>query len=107
VPLRTFGPGFLGLFDTTDNRVTGPALANTPGTVYKIANTWAGSSCVGAVNGTLGTPTTFDGDMGLNAMIRIGDNVSPGASVPLSMVLQSLRYGVQAVGSGRLAAPFA
>jgi len=105
IPLRRVSTA-LALFDGTANRAFGLVLPNVAGTAYKAATTWGGSACNGAVNGVVGTPAAFDGSMDLGATLRIGDNVS-GVSLPLSMVLQSLRLGVQTVNNSRLANPFA
>jgi len=92
IPLRRVSTA-LALFDGTANRAFGLVLPNVAGTAYKAATTWGGSACNGAVNGVVGTPAAFDGSMDLGATLRIGDNVS-GVSLPLSMVLQSMRLGV-------------
>jgi hypothetical protein len=103
--MRNFG-GKVALFDTTDNRDFAVVSSVVPGALIKAATTWSGAVCNGAVNGTVGTQRTFDGDMGLGATIRIGDNPSPGVSLPISMVLQSLRLGLNPADSVTLANPF-
>ncbi len=83
------------------------ALVETAGSIYSIATTWGGSAANGAINGVVGTPGTFDGSMGFGATIRIADNPAGGPTQPISMVLQSMRLGVQTVNNSRLANPFA
>ncbi len=90
-------------FDGTSNAGT-LALAGTAGTVYSAASTWGNSARAMALNGTVESGLAFDTSMNFGATLRIAAQAD--GSTPCSMVLQSLRLGVQAVGSGRLAAPF-
>jgi len=100
-------PSRLALYDGT-SIINFGASTQIPaaGTAFKAATTWSGIVASGALNGTVGSPSSaFDSSLGLGTTIRIGD--VPAGGFRISMVLQSMRLGVQAVNNSRLANPFA
>jgi hypothetical protein len=98
MPIRDFGG--VGMFDTTNN-LTFLVGALSAGSRTRWATTWSGSTCNGAANGVIGTQQAFDGDMGLGASIRIGDNIS-GLAIPVCLRLHSLTLGTRRLTNSEL-----
>jgi len=87
-------PSRLALYDGT-SIINFGASTQIPaaGTAFKAATTWSGIVASGALNGTVGSPSSaFDSSLGLGTTIRIGD--VPAGGFRISMVLQSMRLGV-------------
>jgi len=79
----------------------------TVGNVISVASTWSGSTGYRiGVNGAVGSVGSGGSGMTLGANLRIGTSYTADL-FPVSMVLQSLRLGVQTVNNSRLANPFA
>jgi hypothetical protein len=58
------------------NAVTTPAWSPVKNTQYKISSSWGGSSLKGFLNGVLGTPVSFDGNMNNGSSFCIATYVS-------------------------------
>lgn len=69
--------GALTLFDGS-NRSLGalPALPNT--TLTKLATSWGGVTCSGAIKGVLTSGVTFSGNMGISAVLAFGSDTGGG-----------------------------
>lgn len=65
--------GGISMFDGTTTLTTGPASSSSAPSIQKVASKWsaAASACNAALNGTLGTSQTFDGDMNFDSVIQL------------------------------------
>jgi len=99
--------GAMYMYDTTGGAF-GVAATPTVGAVNKVAVSWgAGTNgWQNSLNGVVASGNiAFDGNMNFAGTMRIGASTT--GTLPISMVLQSLRLGVQTVNNSRLANPFA
>lgn len=99
--------GSVTISDGTVNGIATGTPTPTVGNVISVASTWSGSTGYRiGVNGTVGSVGSGGSGMTLGANLRIGTSYTADL-FPVSMVLQSMRLGVQAVNNSRLANPFA
>jgi len=105
IPLERSG-GILYISDSAGFKAATNPFTPIVGTVMSVASSWGGTVGATAVDGVVTASAALSGNMDFGATIRIGNHVS-GADQPISMVLQSMRLGVQTVNNSRLANPFA